>query len=188
MERKTEIRRQKGKCRELLAMHPWFQTVIFAIDKKAFSEFFFRKFGRKIQKYDAVKSIWQIMGVSLLGKVIPHIKKLVPDDPWGCLNVRNIAINNPKGRNKSAIENVIKSKFSRTPEFVLAGHYGIDALGGVLWAFHRCLNLGKVDCLPRSVQNFNKDFYIFVSGVVSEKLTLLQNMRDINKLKNDSHL
>ena len=124
------------------------------------------------------------MGASFLKTVIPHMKKLVPDDPWGCLNIRNIVINIPKGGNKSVIENIIKTAFGRTPEFVPAGHYGIDALDGVLWAFHRCLNLGKTDCLPTSVQTFNEDFKVFVYGVMSERPILLRNMSDINDFKN----
>ena len=124
------------------------------------------------------------MGASFLKTVIPHMKKLVPDDPWGCLNIRNIVINIPKGGNKSVIENIIKTAFGRTPEFVPAGHYGIDALDGVLWAFHRCLNLGKTDCLPTSVQTFNEDFKVFVCGVMSERPILLRNMSDINDFKN----
>jgi len=180
---KRKLEDVKGKCRELLVMHPWFQTVIFAINKKAFKEFFLGTYGRKIKKCEGSKSVWQTMGVSFLNTVIPHMKKLAPDDPWGCLNVRNVVINNPKGGNKSAIEKIIKTKLGRTPEFVPAGHYGIDALDGVLWAFHRCFNLGKTDCLPKLVQTFNKDLNVFVCGVTSEKPMLLKNMRDIDNFK-----
>ena len=179
---KLKLADVKGKCRELIAMHPWFQTAILVIDKKAFKEFFLRKYSREITKYDAAKSIWKITGPSFLKTIIPHMKKLVPDDPWGCLNIRNIVINNPS-RNKLVIENTIKTEFGRMPEFVPAGHYGIDALDGVLWAFHRCLNLGKADCLPESVQTFNEGFNVFVCGIKSEKPVWLQSVNDINDFK-----
>jgi hypothetical protein len=183
---KLKLKDKKSECRELLTIHPWFQTAILVIDKAAFTEFFLRTRGRKIRKYEAAKSIWQTMGTSLLDTVIPHMKKLVPDDPWGCLNIRNVVINNPKGGNKSVIQNIIKSKFDRIPEFVPAGHYGIDALDGVLWAFHRCLNLGKTDCLPKSVQTFSKDLNLFVFGIASEKPMQLRNVNDINNFRNNS--
>ena len=115
------------------------------------------------------------------------MKTLVPNDSWGCLNIRNVVINNPKGGNKSEIENMIKIEFDRTPEFVPAGHYGIDALDGVLWAFHRCLNLGKTDCLPRSIHAFNEDFNVFLLGVACEKPMLLRNMSDINDFKKQTN-
>lgn len=181
---KLKLEDVKGKCRQLIRMHPWFQTVIFAIDKKALKEFFLHKHGRKITKYEAFKSIWKVMPVSLLKTIMPHMKSLVPNDPWGCLNLRNVVINNPT-RNKSIIEKTIKAEFGRTPEFVSAGHYGIDALDGVLWAFHRCLNVGKADCLPDSIQAFNKNLNIFIFGLASEKPLLLRNMNDINDFKND---
>jgi hypothetical protein len=99
------------------------------------------------------------------------------------LNIRNIVINNPKGGNKLVIENIIKTEFGRTSKFVPAGHYGIDALDGVLWAFHRCLNLGKTDCLPESGHAFSKDFNVVVLGVTSDKPIFLRNLCDINDFK-----
>ena len=181
-QQKLKLEDVKGKCRELITMHPWFQTVIFAVDKKALKEFFLHKYGRKIAKYEAFKSIWKIMPVSFLNTIMPHLKTVVPNDPWGCLNIRNIVINNPS-RNKLVIENAIKTEFGRIPEFVPAGHYGIDALDGVLWAFHRCLNLGKADCLPETIHTFSKDFNVFVCGLKSEKPMLLRNKNDIDDFK-----
>ena len=181
--KEQKLEDKKGKCRELLTMHPWFQTAIIAIDKKAFKDFILRKYGRNITKYEAAKIIWKNTGASFLKTIIPHMKKLVPDDPWGCLNIHKIVINNPKGGNKSDIEKIIKTELGRTPEFVPAGHYGIDALDGVLWAFHRCFNLGRTDCLPDSAHTFNEDFNVFVTGVTSEQPMLLQNISDINEFK-----
>ena len=180
---RQKLKDKKGNCRELLTTHPWFQTVIFVIDKKALKDLFLRTYGRKILKYEAVKSIWKIFGASFLKKIIPHMKTVVPHDPWGCLNIRNIIINNPKGANKSAVENIIKAEFCRKPKFVPAGHYGIDALDGVLWAFQRCLNLGKADCMPESAHTFYEDFNVFICGIKSEKPVLLRNMSDINDFK-----
>jgi hypothetical protein len=180
---KQKLKDVKGRCRELLSAHPWFQTAIFVIDKKSFKEFFSQKYGRDLSKCEASKSLWQTMGASLLSTIIPHMKQLVPDDPWGYLNVRKIIINNPKGGDKSAIERIIKAKLGRIPEFVPAGHYGIDALDGVLWAFQRYLNLGKADCLPASAHSFAQDLGVFLFGIVSGKPVLLRNLDDIEKFK-----
>ena len=180
---KQKLKNVKGNCRELLTMHPWFKTMIVVFDKKAFKEFFFYKYGRKIEKYDAVKTVWQKYGATCLKLLIPHLKTLALKDPWGCLNIRNVVINNPKGGSKSVIESIFKMELGRIPEFVPAGHYGIDALDGVLWAFHRCLNLGKIDCLPESVHTFNKDFDVLVCGVASGKPKALLNLSDINDFK-----
>ena len=180
---KQKLENVKGNCRELLTMHPWLKTVIVAFDKKAFKDFFEQKYGVTIEKYDAVKSVWKNYGATCLELVIPHLKTLVPEDPWGCLNVRNIVINNPKGGNKSLIESIFKTELNRIPQFVPAGHYGIDALDGVLWAFQRCLNLGKTDCLPEPVLNFSKDFEVLVCGIKSDKAMTLLNMSDVGNFK-----
>jgi hypothetical protein len=166
--KKQKLENVKANCRELIAMNPWFKTIISVFDKKAVKEMFLNKYSSEVEKYDVTKAVWESFGATALEMVIPHLKAQFPNDPLGHLNVRHVIINNPKGGDKSAIENVFKTEVGRTPEFVPAGHYGIDALDGILWAFHRCLNLGKTDCLPEPIHNFNENFNVLICGVKSD--------------------
>ena len=185
---KQKLPNIKGECRALLAAHPWLQTGICAFDVKTFKDFLRKKLNRDITRYEVTRRLWRIEAVSYLKMLIPYLKEAVPSDPWGCLNVRDIVINNPKGGNRGLIEGSVKEEFGRTPKFVPAGHYGIDALDGVLWAFQRCLNLGKTDCLPGHPRDFADDFNVVVLGMKSDKPILLRNIRDIEAFKNGNVL
>lgn len=173
----------KAQCRELLATHPWFRASIYVINRKEFSESYFSKHGRRIKKCEVSRAIWKNMGASFLNTVIPHLKSIVPDDQLGCLSVRQVVINNPKRGSRQEIQRTFQKMVDRTPEFVSAGHPGIDALDGVLWAFHRCLNLGKPDCLPDPVGSFNKDLGVFLLGLVSDNLVKLDSMAAIEDFR-----
>jgi hypothetical protein len=170
---------KKRKCRELLATHPWLKTSIYAFDKESF----YNALPVNATKRLVVQRLWHIFTIHFLGTVMPHIKNLVPDDQWGCLNIRNVIINNPKVADKGLIETVVKKEFGRVPKFVSAGHYGIDALDGVLWAFYRYLNLGRGDCIPDTASDFSKDLDVVIIGIKSEKPVMLRNTGDIDLFK-----
>jgi len=173
----------EGQCKDLLATHPWLQTGIYVFDKKAFKESVREKLGRAVKESDIVKRLWYIPAVTYLKMLIPRVRQLVPHDPWGCTNIRNIIINNPKGGDKGIIERVITKEFGRKPRFVPTGHLGIDALDGVLWAFQRYFNHGKRDCLPDVATDFSKDLNVGVLGIKSDKPILLRNVSDIEAFK-----
>lgn len=185
---KQKLPNKKDACRQLLAMHPWLQTGIHVFDKLQFQQFILGKYGRGVKKYDVVRRIWQTSAIEYLKLMMPHLKKLVPNDPFGCLNLRHVIINNPKGGNRLAIESRIKTEFGRIPRFMSAGHYGIDALDGVLWAFHRLFNLGKSDCLPQSALDFSRDLQVVVLGVRSNRPILLRNATDVAEFRATQHL
>jgi hypothetical protein len=180
---KRKLENKKRKCRDLLAMHPWGQTVIYAFDKKAIKDFIDRKLGKKITKHELVERLWNIMGVSYLRTILPHMEKMLPNAPDGSLNIHEIIINNPKGGHKPMIENIIQRELDRKPKFVPAGHYGIDALDGVLWAFHRCLNRGATDCLPNSINAFAEDLNLVLLGCKTNKPIFLGNTSDIDDFR-----
>jgi hypothetical protein len=71
---------KKEACRGLLSSHPWSQTGIYVFDKKLFKEFVADRYGRKPTRYEIVKRVWKIMGVSYLNQLVPHLKKLVPEE------------------------------------------------------------------------------------------------------------
>jgi hypothetical protein len=170
-------------CKDLMARHPWLQTGIYVFDKQAFTESVRERLGRAVKESDIVKRLWYIPAVTYLKMLIPHVKQVARHDPWGCTNIRHIIINNPKGGDKGIIERVITKEFGRMPQFVPAGHFGVDALDGVLWAFQRYFNQGKADCLPISTGDFSKDLNVCVLGVKSDIPTLLRNASEIEAFK-----
>ena len=181
---KQRLPNTKGECRDLLAAHPWLQTGIYVFDKKAFKESVREQLGRAVRESDIVKRLWYIPAVTYLKMLLPRVKQIVPEDAWGCTNIRDIIINNPKVGDKGVIERVITKEFGRNPQFVPAGHFGIDALDGVLWGFQRYLNVGKKDCLPEQANDFSKHLNVVVLGIRSETPILLRDFSDIEAFKN----
>jgi hypothetical protein len=183
---KQKLENVKAHCRKLLATHPWFRAAIFVIEKKAFKEFFLSRYKRRIKKCEASRALWRTMGVAFLNTIMPHLKKLVPNEPLGCLNVREVVINNPKGGSRQEIEKAIWEAIGRKPKFVAAGHPGIDALDGALWAFQRCLNSGKSDCIPEAVRSFNKDLSVSLLGLIAGELFRLDSLIAIKEFRKRS--
>jgi hypothetical protein len=184
---KQKLQNVKAKCRELLVTHPWFCAVIYVLHKEDFKRNWLAKHGRQLKKSEVSRALWKNMGVSFLNTVVPHFKQLVPEDPFGCLNVRNVVINNPKGGSRQEIGAIFQDLVGRSPAFVPAGHPGIDALDGLLWAFHRCMNLGKFDCVPMGVQSLYKELNVWGFGLSGGTLVRLDSVSAMDNFRKGQH-
>jgi hypothetical protein len=160
-----ELPQKKKRCGEFIRSAPWLQTCVIAFHKEKVKRHFLENHGFIPKKYEATRPMWTLAGSIAMAGLIPHLKNMDIKDDWGCLNARNVVINNPKGGNRGEIAQKFAEKIGRTPEFVASGHSGIDALDGVLWSIRRVFELGKDDVIADDQTDITSKYNIVVCAV-----------------------
>lgn len=167
----------------LISKLPWAFAFVNLHHKASIADHLHSKVGGDPpRKFEITREMWRSMLPSISERFIPQINRA-----WGNPEnkniIRKICINNPQGADLGEVTRHIRQKLSRDPEFVPAGHPGIDALDGLLWAIRRFVELGKSDAVPwLPGERIPKQVLIF--GIKGEAgVTYLQSLNAIELWK-----